>query len=191
MKYYLLLGFWLRISSGDGLHLWLLGALVYLNLFGIDPFKKIWGVNWIPRDFTRNIKSFGSSSICVVCDIDETQRIQHYIMTPVVRGHFRDRNKSVTIAQDNSTQWIIYWVSRIVDGICQIKIKSGCKSRISSKNSSRNKYMWSTHSQSDSLYTETEWIICSKSYSILPGKGGWRFSLSFSWFGWVFNRGWY
>ena len=31
-----------------------------------------WGVNWIPREFTRNIQSFGLSLICVVCDIDET-----------------------------------------------------------------------------------------------------------------------
>ena len=31
---YLPLGCWLFISSGDGLHLWLLGALVYLTLLG-------------------------------------------------------------------------------------------------------------------------------------------------------------
>ena len=30
------------------------------------------GVNWIPRDITMNIQSFGSISICVVCDIDKT-----------------------------------------------------------------------------------------------------------------------
>ena len=55
----------------------------------------------------------------------------------------------------------------------------------------QKKCMWSTHSQSDSLHTWTEWIICSASFSIISGKGGWRFSLSCSWFEWVFNRGWY
>ena len=50
-----LLGCWLRISSGDGFHLWLLGALVYLNMFCIDTVENSWGVNWTPRDFTRNI----------------------------------------------------------------------------------------------------------------------------------------
>ena len=68
---------------------------------------KSWVVNWMPIDFTRNIPSFGLRSICVVCDIDETQRIQHKITTLLVRGHFRDHNKSGTIAQDDSTQRII------------------------------------------------------------------------------------
>ena len=36
VKYYLPLGSWLRIFSGDSLHLWMLGVLVYLNLFGIE-----------------------------------------------------------------------------------------------------------------------------------------------------------
>ena len=67
-----LFGCWLCISSGDGLHLWLLGALVYLTLFGIDTVEISWCVNWITRHFTRNIQSFGSSLIYVVCNIDET-----------------------------------------------------------------------------------------------------------------------
>ena len=53
-------------------HLWLLGALVYLNLFGIDTVENSWGLNWIHRDFTRNIQYFGLSLICVVFDIDDT-----------------------------------------------------------------------------------------------------------------------
>ena len=69
---YLPLGCWFLISSGGGLHLWLLGALVYLTLFGIYIIENIWGVNCIPREFTRNIQSFCLSSICVVCDIDKT-----------------------------------------------------------------------------------------------------------------------
>ena len=67
-----LLGCWLRILFGDGFRLWLLVALVYLTFFGIDTVEKSWCVNWIPREFTRSIKSFGSSSICVVCNIDKT-----------------------------------------------------------------------------------------------------------------------
>ena len=67
-----LLGCWLRILSGDGFHLWLLGELDYLNFFGIDTVENSWVVNLIPRYFTRNIKSFGLSSICVVCNIIET-----------------------------------------------------------------------------------------------------------------------
>ena len=66
-----LLGYWLNISFGDGLHLWLLGALVYLNFFGIDTVENVWGVNWLPRDFTRNIQSLGLSLICVVFDINK------------------------------------------------------------------------------------------------------------------------
>ena len=67
-----LLGCWLRISSGDGLHLWLFGAIVYLTFSGIYTVDNSWDVNWIPRDFTRNIQSFGSSLICVVCNINKT-----------------------------------------------------------------------------------------------------------------------
>ena len=36
-----LLGCWLRILSDDGLNLWLLGALVYLTLFGMTPLKTV------------------------------------------------------------------------------------------------------------------------------------------------------
>ena len=64
-----LLGCWLSISSGDGLHLWLLGAQFYLTLFGIDTVENSWGVKWICRDLPRNIQSFGSSLIYVVYDI--------------------------------------------------------------------------------------------------------------------------
>ena len=64
-----LLGCWLRILFGDGLHLWLLGALVYLTLFGINTVKNSWGVNLIPRDFRRNIQLFW---FYVFCDIDKT-----------------------------------------------------------------------------------------------------------------------
>ena len=72
-----LFGCWIRISSDEGLYLWLLGVLVYLNLFGIETVENSLGVKWIPRDFTRNIQSFDLGLICVVCDIDETQRIQY------------------------------------------------------------------------------------------------------------------
>ena len=65
-------GCWLRILSGDSFHVGLLGALVCLTLFGIDTVEKSWGVNWIYRDLPINIQFFGSSSICVVCNIDET-----------------------------------------------------------------------------------------------------------------------
>ena len=107
VKDYLPCGCWLCISSGDVLYLWLLGELVYLTLFVIDTVGNSWGVNRISRDFTRNIQSFGLSSICVVCNINKKQYIQHYILPPLLRGHLRDRNKSGTIAQDNSMQRII------------------------------------------------------------------------------------
>ena len=112
-------------------------------------------------------------------------------MAPVVRGNLRDRNKSGMIAYDNSTQRIIWWGSRIGDGIYQKKIKSGWRSRIYSKNSARKQYTLSTNSQSDSLHTGTEWIIHSTRCSILSVKGGWIFSISCSWFQWVFDIGWY
>ena len=63
---------WARILSGDGFHLWLLGALVYLTLFVIYTVENSWGVKWILIYFTSNIQSFGFSLICVVCNIDET-----------------------------------------------------------------------------------------------------------------------
>ena len=72
-----LLGCWLRISSGDGFHLWLLGTLFYLTFFSIDTVENIWSANWIYRDFTRNMKSFGLSSIYVVYNIKEIQKIRH------------------------------------------------------------------------------------------------------------------
>ena len=71
------LGVWLHISSGDGFYLWLLDALVYLTLLSIYTVGNSWVLKWIPKDFTSNIKSFGLSSICVVCDIEKTQGIQH------------------------------------------------------------------------------------------------------------------
>ena len=72
MKDYLPLGCWIIISFGDGLYLWLLGVIFYINLFGIETTDNSSGVNWIPRDFTRNIQYFGPSLICVVCDISNT-----------------------------------------------------------------------------------------------------------------------
>ena len=72
-----LLGCWLHILSVGGLHLWLLSALVYLSFFRIYTIEKSCGVNWILRYFTRIIESFGLSLICVVWNINETQRIQH------------------------------------------------------------------------------------------------------------------
>ena len=41
---------WLSFFSGDVFHLWLLGALVYLTLFGIYAGEISWGVHWIWRD---------------------------------------------------------------------------------------------------------------------------------------------
>ena len=73
----LIFGLFSSYLSGDDFHLWLLGLLVYPILFRIDTVENIWGVNWIPREFTRNIQYFGLSSICVVCYINKTQRIQH------------------------------------------------------------------------------------------------------------------
>ena len=48
----------LIILSGDSLHLWVLGTLVYLTLFGIDTVENSWDVNWIHKTFTRNIQFF-------------------------------------------------------------------------------------------------------------------------------------
>ena len=81
LKEYLLLGCWLRIFSGDGFHLWLLGALVYITLFCIDTVENSWGVNLISRDFMRNIQSFGSRKIYVVCNIYETGTIDLKLAT--------------------------------------------------------------------------------------------------------------
>ena len=41
VKDYLPLGFWLRISSGDGFHLWLLGVVVYPTLLDTAPLKTV------------------------------------------------------------------------------------------------------------------------------------------------------
>ena len=49
----------------------MLGALVYLNLLGIPPLKTVEVQTEYLDYFMRNIKSFGSSSVYVVSDIDE------------------------------------------------------------------------------------------------------------------------
>ena len=82
-----------------------------------------------------------------------------------------------------------YRGSCIGDVIQQTKIKSWCKSRIPSNKSAMKKYMWNTHSQSDSIHTGTEWIICLTTCLILSGKGRWWISLTCFWFKWVFKRG--
>ena len=74
VKDYLPLGFWLCISSCDGLHLWLLGAVVYLILLETAPLKTVEVQTEYLGYFTRNIKSFGSSFICLVDDIDKTRK---------------------------------------------------------------------------------------------------------------------
>ena len=58
--------------SGEKLHFRQLGALVYLALFDIDTVRIIMGVNLIYRDSPKNIQSFGSSLIFLVCDINKT-----------------------------------------------------------------------------------------------------------------------
>ena len=96
--------------------------------------------------------------------------------------------------------WVANWIprsfyeemgSRIGDGIYQTKSKSGRKYRIYCKDSERNKYSWSTHYQTDSLHTGTEWIVHSTSSLILSGREGWWIVLSCYCFEWLFNRGWY
>ena len=57
--------------SGDGLHLSMLGALVYLTFFAKDTVENGLSVNSIYRDLPRNIQSFGLGFICVVCDINK------------------------------------------------------------------------------------------------------------------------
>ena len=74
-KSFYLFGFWICISSGDSLHLWFSGALVYLTLFDIDTIENSWGVNWIYIDITKDIKSFGSILIFLFCDIEKTATI--------------------------------------------------------------------------------------------------------------------
>ena len=62
-------------SSCGGLHLCLLGAVVYLTLLEKAPLKTF-EVQTEYLDYcTRNIQSFGSSLICVVSDIDDTRNI--------------------------------------------------------------------------------------------------------------------
>ena len=48
------------------------GAVVYLTLFETAPLKTVKAQTKDLDYFTRNMQSFGSSSICVVSDIDET-----------------------------------------------------------------------------------------------------------------------
>ena len=59
VKDYPPLGSWLRISSGDGLYLWLLGAVVCLTLLETAPLKTVEVQTEYLDFFTRNIQSFG------------------------------------------------------------------------------------------------------------------------------------
>ena len=63
--------FWWRFSFVT------VGRAILPNLFGNDTVGNSWGANLILRLFTRNILSFGSSSVCVVSNIYETQRVWH------------------------------------------------------------------------------------------------------------------
>ena len=56
--------------------MWLLGAQVFLTLFGIDTVIHSLSVNWINRDLTSTIQSCGLSYICAVCDINKTGTIK-------------------------------------------------------------------------------------------------------------------
>ena len=59
VKDYLTLDFWLRIYSGDGLYLWLLGAVFYLTLLETALLKIFEVQTEYLGYFTRNIQSFG------------------------------------------------------------------------------------------------------------------------------------
>ena len=48
------------------------GAVVFLTFLETAQLKKVEVQTEYLDNFTRNIKSFGSSSICVVSDIDDT-----------------------------------------------------------------------------------------------------------------------
>ena len=72
VKEYLPLVCLLCISSCDGLHLWLLGGVVYLTLLNTATLKTVEVQTEYLDYFTRNIKYFGSSLICVVSNIDKT-----------------------------------------------------------------------------------------------------------------------
>ena len=75
VKYYLRLSCWLRFYYGDGLYLWLLGAVVYLTLLETALLKTV-EVQTEYLDYcTSNIQSFGSSLVCVVSNIDETRKL--------------------------------------------------------------------------------------------------------------------
>ena len=65
----------MNISSYDGLHLLLLVMVVYLSLLQTALLKTVEVQTEYLGYFTKNIQSFGSSSIYVVSDIDETAKI--------------------------------------------------------------------------------------------------------------------
>ena len=119
-----------------------------------------------------------------------------FALVTVGRGCLPNLVGDGTVENSRGANWILRLFyeeigSHIGDGIYQKKSKSGCKSRISCKNSSRNKYKWSTHSQTESLQMGTEWIIHSTSYSIISVREGWWIALSCSWFERFFGRGQY
>ena len=68
------LGCWLSIYYSNGLHLWLLGVVVYLTLLEKVPLKTV-EVQTEYLDYcTKNIQSFGLSLICVVININKTTK---------------------------------------------------------------------------------------------------------------------
>ena len=64
---------WLGILSVDGLHLWLLGALLYWSRIGLENTENGWGVLLMYRHLLRKIQYFGL--IWVVGDL---LRIKHW-----------------------------------------------------------------------------------------------------------------
>ena len=54
------------------MHLYVLGALVYLTLLETTPLKTVEVQTEYLDYITKNIQPFGSSLVCLVSDIDET-----------------------------------------------------------------------------------------------------------------------
>ena len=74
MKYFIHLVCCIYISSGDGLHLVLLGAVVSLMFLETALLKIAEVQTEYLYYFSRNIQSIGLSLICVLSEIDDTRR---------------------------------------------------------------------------------------------------------------------
>ena len=89
-----LLDCWIVSSYVDGLHLWLMGAIIYSSSIWIETVENCWSVFWIYRDFRSKIQSFGW--FCVVRYLVRIKIMTLVVVTGYWHQYWYDIDKTGT-----------------------------------------------------------------------------------------------